>query len=211
MAERNYKFIIFLGGLIAALAIFVIWIFVSFPLDTATGIFNLISSVALIFGVPVALIQYYQASKKEAEDREYGTYDALDSKYMDFQKLAFDFPELNLFEVPNEFEVELTDAQKKKQLIAYAMLYKILERAFLMYRDQANDIKKKQYEGWQSYIDTYLTRESFQDALSYFFGGYDTDFENNILDKIDELAEEVKINIELDPEAVKIVRQAQKN
>ena len=55
-----------------------------------------ISKLIIILGFPLAFIQYMRTKHKEKQDREYGTYNSLDEKYLEFQKAdIFVFPSFN--------------------------------------------------------------------------------------------------------------------
>ena len=141
-------------------------------------ILDAISKIVVILGLPLAYIQYLRTKRKEKRDREYGTYNALDEKYLEFQKLCLEHPYLDIFDIPDNKPNELTDKQKKEELILYTMLFSIFERAFLLYFDQNSNIKKKQWTGWDSYIKSYCIRNSFFEAWKISGATFDIDFEN---------------------------------
>ena len=95
-------------------------------------VFELLSYVSILVGVPVGLYQYYRTVKREQQDREYGTYNALDEKYLEFQQLCLEHPELNVFDVPDSSPAHLSNTQQKQELIVFTMLFSIFERAYLM-------------------------------------------------------------------------------
>lgn len=101
-----------------------------------------ISKIVIILGFPIAFFQYMRTKRKEKRDREYGTYNALDEKYLEFQKLCLEHPYLNIFDVPDEKPTELDNKKQKEELILFTMLFSIFERAYLLYFDQYSDIKK---------------------------------------------------------------------
>ncbi|MGB5157786.1 hypothetical protein [Desulfobacterium sp. N47] len=45
---------------------------------------QIITSVVTILGLPLAVLLFYLEKRKERRDREYGTYNALDDKYIYF-------------------------------------------------------------------------------------------------------------------------------
>ena len=59
---------------------------------------DILNKVIVILGAPLAYIQYLRTKRKEKRDREYGTYNALDEKYLEFQKLCLEHPYLNIFD-----------------------------------------------------------------------------------------------------------------
>lgn len=118
--------------------------------------------------------------KKEQQDREYGTYDALDEKYLQFLNLCFTHPELDIFEKPDAAPRPLSEEQKKQELIALTMLTSICERAYLMYSDQSTALKRRQWSGWDEFIRGYCQRENFRRALAQTGEGFDLGFQQYI-------------------------------
>lgn len=133
--------------------------------------------IVVLLGFPLAYVQYLRTKRKEKRDREYGTYNALDEKYLEFQKLCLDHPYLNIFDIPDKVPQKLDEKQQKEELILLTMLISIFERAYLLYSDQNSVIKKKQWVGWDSYIKSYCKRENFLQAWKISGNTFDTDFE----------------------------------
>lgn len=144
---------------------------------TFLDILDAISKMVVILGLPLAYIQYLRTKRKEKRDREYGTYNALDEKYLEFQKLCLQHPYLNIFDIPDESPRKLDTKQQKEELILYTMLFSIFERAYLLYSDQNSAIKQKQWSGWDSYIKSYCVRDGFLSAWKISGNTFDTDFE----------------------------------
>ena len=90
-----------------------------------------LSYLIVIASIPTAILSYIITNKKEREDREFGTFDSLDDKFIEFQLLCLEKPYLNIFDVEDEHPVALTPLQKKEELIAYSVLFAIFERAFV--------------------------------------------------------------------------------
>ena len=145
---------------------------------------DIIDKIVVILGFPIVFIQYRRTKKKEKQDREYGTYNALDEKYLEFQKLCLEHPYLNIFDIPDEIQPVLDEKQKKEELILLTMLFSIFERAYLLYSDQYSAIKKKQWTGWDSYIKSYCERDNFLRAWQISGTTFDTDFETYMEDNI---------------------------
>ena len=140
------------------------------------------SYLSIILGLPAALYQFIRAKRKEELDREYGTYNALDEKYIEFQKLCFDLPTLDIFDIPDSSARELSELEKKQELIAFTMLFSIFERAYLMYFDQDGNLKAKQWTGWNDYIASYCRRQNFRDAWESSGNTFDTDYQKFMTD-----------------------------
>ncbi len=131
-------------------------------LDSLQQIVEIVASSISILGIPVGIYLYYTAKRREQLDREYGTYNALDEKYTEFLKLCLENWELDVFDVPLESKKKLTPEQLRKEQILFLILISILERAYLMYKDQSTKIKKAQFAGWESYMRTWSSRANFR-------------------------------------------------
>lgn len=142
-----------------------------------TEIFELASYVVIILGVPAALYQYRRKTLREQQDREYGTYNALDEKYLEFVRLCFEHPQLDIFDIPDAQPAPATPKDQKQELIAFTMLFSIFERAYLMYADQSSRIKQRQWSGWLEYITEYCMRENFRRAWRISGNTFDTTFQ----------------------------------
>ncbi|HEX8169039.1 MAG TPA: hypothetical protein VF824_00700 [Thermoanaerobaculia bacterium] len=136
-----------------------------------------LSYLTVVIGAPVALYQYRVKTRKEQSDREYGTYNALDEKYLEFLELCRQSPRLDVFDIPDDAPAALTPEEQKQELIAFTMLISIFERAFLMYHDQEDSIRKRQWTGWLDYIRDYCERANFRHAWTYSGDQFDTEFQ----------------------------------
>lgn len=136
-----------------------------------------LSYTVVIVGLPLALLQYRRKTLKEQSDREYGTYNALDEKYLEFLQLCYANPRLDVFDIPDEQSLILEPTEVKQELIAFTMLISMFERAFLMYHDQQDSIRERQWSGWHAYIRDYCRRKNFRRAWPFAGGQFDTDFQ----------------------------------
>src|SRR5688500_710029 len=84
-----------------------------------------LARLIVLIGVPTGLLQFYLKTRKERHDREYGTYNALDEKYLEFQRLCLDKPRLDVFDIPDPTPVDLTSEEKKQELVAFTLLFSI--------------------------------------------------------------------------------------
>ena len=139
-----------------------------------------LSFLVVLLGVPIGIVQYFRTVKREQLDREYGTYNALDEKFLEFQNLCLENPDLDIFDVPDKTSGTLTPEQQKKELIAFTILFSIFERAYLMYHDQSTAIKQKQWTGWDEYIQDFCKRENFKRAWLESGATFDKDFEQYV-------------------------------
>ena len=147
-------------------------------LETLKNVLEILSYVVILLGIPAGLFQYYKKSRKEILDREYGTYNALDEKYLEYQVICLSHPYLDIFDVPDKNPVKLSSEQVKEELIAYTILFAIFERAFLMYHDQSTAIKERQWTGWEHYVDSYCARKNFRSAWALSGITFDSHFQD---------------------------------
>jgi hypothetical protein len=92
--------------------------------------------------------------------------------------LCFEYPQLDLFDVPDATPRQLTATEAKQELIAFTFLISVFERAYLMYHDQSNRVKAAQWTGWDEYIRCYCERENFRSAWDISGETFDRNFEN---------------------------------
>lgn len=143
-------------------------------------LFEAVSYLIIIIGAPIGIYTYIKSNKQEKKDRQFGTYDALDDKFIEFQMMCLDKPYLNIFDVENEEKAELNSLQKKEELIAFSVLFAIFERAFIMYRERSYKDKGEQWQGWLEVIEEYAKRENFREAWAKNGFGWDKSFEHLI-------------------------------
>ncbi|MBN2807559.1 MAG: hypothetical protein JXR22_12950 [Prolixibacteraceae bacterium] len=126
---------------------------------TLIDLIQIVSGIVTILGLPLALVLFFNEKRKERKEREYGTYNALDDKYIRFLELCLEKPELDVIEYPINTDVKLKDRQEQ---ILFLILISNLERAFLMYHDQSNKIKESQWLGWVAYMKDYAKKDNFR-------------------------------------------------
>lgn len=141
------------------------------------NILDALVQLVILLGVPLSIFVYYDEKKKERIEREYGTYDALDEKYLEFLQLCLEYPDLDvMWDIPVEWKINLTPERKRQEDILFSMLIAILERAYLMYRDQSTKIKRKQWSGWSAYMRQYLLKPNFRETWMEIREQWDEDF-----------------------------------
>ncbi len=161
-------------------------------------ILEVLSYLAIIIGVPLALAEYRQAQFSAKSEREqalreyqYQNYHFLDEKYLEFLKLCFDNPDLDIFDIPdNKIRTEnISSENKKKELIAFSILFSVMERAFLMFYESSDEMKQRQWSGWDAYIHAFARRRNFRDAWASSDISFDEKFQKyvkRIISKIDQ-------------------------
>jgi hypothetical protein len=141
-------------------------------LETNNAWLEPLSYLATTIGVPILLMTYIGNLVAESHRREVGTYDTLETQYVDFQKQALAHSKLDVADAPLAQPPALTDQELAQQRTLYMVLFSLFERAFLMYepglpvigRLFMGRMRSQQWAGWVNYIDKYLARVSCRDA-----------------------------------------------
>ena len=84
---------------------------------------EILQYVSVILGIPIVLVQYISSSRKERQDKEYETYNALDEKFIDYLKLCLDHPNLDIFDLSDKKLNELVKNQSKEEIIILTILF----------------------------------------------------------------------------------------
>jgi hypothetical protein len=143
---------------------------------------DILADIVILLGIPTGLFQFRRAVKKEQQDRAYVAYDAVDKEYLEFERLCFHHPRLDISGIDNALSYCLTPEEQKQERIALMLLISMFERAFLMYHDQPIIIKQRQWSGWKVYIDIYCKRENFRKAWHACGETFDSEFRGYMKD-----------------------------
>src|SRR5947209_12217161 len=106
------------------------------------------------------MIAYIRARKSDREEKEYKTYDELDNRFFEYQKLALEYYDLDILDVPNNDPSLAFDKKRKQEMVAYAILFSLFERAYLMFSNQADKFRSRQWSGWKHFLDDFIRRET---------------------------------------------------
>jgi hypothetical protein len=155
----------------------------SWLIDTVKPYVDLVASLAVIFGVPIVLVQIHNGNveaHKHALDNHEQVYAGLDAQYTDFLKLCLNDPKLDCYDVAEDPPPKLNPEEEKRQRILYATLIPILEHAHLAYHGEGAkeiaDITKNQWPGWRAYARSFMSREAFRHVWSELRSEFDSDF-----------------------------------
>jgi hypothetical protein len=132
--------------------------------------------LAQLIGIPVGIALYGINKRKERLEREYGTYNALDEKYIDYLTLCVSHPYLDVADIPHAQPKELNPEQRHLELVMFSILISILERAYLMYQDKSGGVRKAQWKGWDSYVRDWCRRKNFAAAVPLLKQQFDENF-----------------------------------
>jgi hypothetical protein len=146
-------------------------------MENVTHITQIIYYIAMSIAGPLAVIAFLQVKKSERLEKEYKTYDELDNRFFEYQKLALEYYDLDILDVPNNDPSLAFDKKRKQEMVAYAILFSLFERAYLMFSSQADTFRERQWSGWKRFLNDFIRRESVRTAWQLSKETYDTDFQ----------------------------------
>lgn len=139
---------------------------------------------------PLALFGYLQAKDKEQQEREYRTYDELDNKFLEYQKLALT-NDLDLIEAPDASPALGTDRLNyRRELVTASCGFALFQRAYLMFHDQPKPFKARQWLGWDRLLNSFLLRPAVRHAWQVCKLHFDTAFQGFVDARLLKLLEE---------------------
>ena len=147
-------------------------------METVTSICQIIYYIAMSIAGPLAVIAYIKVKKTERLEKEYQTYDELDNRFFEYQKLALEYYDLDILDVPNNDPSLAFDKKRKQEMVAHAILFSLFERAYLMFSRQTDMFWLKQWSGWKRFVYEFLRRENVRTAWELSKTTYDTDFQS---------------------------------
>ena len=85
---------------------------------------NILAQFATVLGIPIALLIFYVEKHRERVDREYGTYNALDEKYISFLETHLQWPDLEVYNpsLTDENWSSLSKTDQRRQQILFQIL-----------------------------------------------------------------------------------------
>lgn len=141
--------------------------------DTA----QIIANAATFFALTIAVISYITENRRRRMEREYGTYNALDDKYIEYLRLTMENPEFDTYSLDDFSHFESADRDTRVKIMAmFQIMISLCERAFLMYSDQGSKIKLSQWSGWKAYIMHWSTKPGFKRLWPEIGSQFDEDF-----------------------------------
>lgn len=157
-------------------------------METIKDIAQIIFYISLSISGPLALIEYLKAKKIDRQAKEYETYNELDNRFFEYQKLALEYYDLDILDVPNNDPSLAFDKKRKQEMVAYAILFSLFERAFLMFTNQGDGFRARQWSGWKQFLNDFIRREAVRNAWHLSKETYDTDFQLFMDRKIAEIS-----------------------
>lgn len=148
-----------------------------------------LSFVAVVIGVPIALIELHahaadaaDAAKKQRIEAAEKIYRDVDQRYMDFMKLCIEHPRLDCYSLPQGGSPPLSADELMQQKILYSTLSDVFEVAFVQYHKPNEDnpdvikLYKDQWAGWDAYIRKFLGRRVYRQTWREIKDEYDKGF-----------------------------------
>src|ERR1051325_9603843 len=145
-------------------------------METVRDLAQILYYVAMSIAGPLAVITDLKAKKSDRIEKEYNTYHELDNRLFEYQKLALEYYVLDILDVPNNDPSLSFDKKRKQEMVAYAMLFSLFERAYLMFHLQEVQFQDRQWSGWKHFLNDFIRRENVRVAWQLSKGTYDTDF-----------------------------------
>ena len=135
---------------------------------------ELLSYVVTVVGLPLAIAVFLYEQRKERENEEEEVYQLLSDNYQDFLKVALANPDLRLFSAG---ATALNDEQRERQLIIFAMLVSLFERAYLLlFEDEMSPKQARRWNSWEDYMLEWCQKPPFRDNLPKLLRGEDPSF-----------------------------------
>jgi hypothetical protein len=136
---------------------------------------ELLSYIVTVIGLPMAIAVFVYQQRKERENEEEEVYQLLSDSYQDFLKIALENPDLRLFS--DKTASSFSDEQKERQLIIFAMLISLFERAYLLlYEDAMSPNQARRWNSWEDYIREWCHKPHFRSLLPKLLVGEDPRF-----------------------------------
>src|SRR4051795_10010083 len=129
-------------------------------METVRNVAQILYYVAMSIAGPLAVIAYLKAKKTERIEKEYNTYHELDNRLFEYQKLALEYYDLDILDVPNNDPSLSFDKKRKQEMVAYSILFSLFERAYLMFNNQGEAFQKRQWSGWKHFLNDFIRREN---------------------------------------------------
>lgn len=134
-------------------------------------IFEFLSYVATIVGIPLAIWVFMHEEKKERQAEQEEIYDKLMDHYDHILGRLFEHPDIDQHHKPLE-DAEL----KRQQRILYEMLINLFERAFILLYAEKELAYRRMWNSWEDYIRLWISRPNFIEILPTLVEGEDADF-----------------------------------
>ena len=152
----------------------------------ALEIWEILSYVVTVIGLPFAIIVFLMEQKKERKNEEEEIYQRLSDEYREFLKLVLDNADLQLLRRDSTAR-DLTPEQNERRFALFGILISLFERAYLLvYEDDMDKQSRRLWKSWEDYMREWVRRSEFREALPELLEGEDEDFMRYIVALADE-------------------------
>ncbi|MDK3156621.1 hypothetical protein QPK87_08520 [Kamptonema cortianum] len=139
-------------------------------------IWELLSYVVTVIGLPLAIYTYMQERRKERENEEDEIYQELMTSYTNFLVLAMENSDLQLLH-KSHHDKPLDDEQKERKYALFEILVSLFERAYIVaYAENMDKQARRRWKSWEDYMREWCRRPDFRKDLSELLSGEDEDF-----------------------------------
>ena len=135
-----------------------------------------LAHIVTIIGLPFAIGTYIYEKRKEWKAEEEKLFDELDDGYIAFMNLAVSNPDLDLFATPRSGDIDYSSEQLNREEAVFGALISLFERCYLMFRDQSNELRESQWNGWETFMRSYACRQSFVRVWRLIGHQFDSNF-----------------------------------
>ncbi len=156
-------------------------------MDGVKDVAQIIYYITLSIAGPLALIEFFRARNADRRANEYKIYDELNNRFFEYQKIALEYYDLDILDVPNNDPSLAFDKKRKQEMVAHSILFSLFERAFLMFYQQEDQFRLRQWSGWKHFLSDFIRREAVRSAWRLCRETYDTDFQKFMDTKIAEV------------------------
>ena len=156
-------------------------------MDSVKDVAQIVYYITLSIAGPLALFEFLKARKADRRANEYKIYDELNNRFFEYQKIALEYYDLDILDIPNNDPSLAFDKKRKQEMVAHAMLFSLLERAFLMFYQQEDQFRLRQWSGWKHFLNDFIRREAVCSAWHIGRETYDTNFQQFMDAKIAEI------------------------
>ena len=142
---------------------------------TALEVWELLSYIVTVIGLPLAILTFWQEQRKERENEDEEAYQLLSDAYTDFLKLVMENPDLQLRS--RAAAPQFTDEQLERRQVVFEILISLFERAYLLVFDvDMTESQRRRWHSWDDYMREWCRRVDFCSMLPQLLEGEDPDF-----------------------------------
>lgn len=141
----------------------------------AIEIWEWLSYVVTVIGLPVAIVIFTLEQRKERANEEDEIQQLLSDSYSDFLKVVIENADLRLLSQASAANYD--DDQRERALALYDILISIFERAYIMgYTSARTGRRARHWRSWEDIMIEWCGREDFRALLPTLLIGEDEAF-----------------------------------